>query len=502
MIIVHQLQIPVWMVSPMRRQVAALTVPALVPGSRSALSVGWSANSRLLFAGTVGGSIVVFDVQSREPLRCFKCPGGSPPRFLKAHPSVPTLVLVVPWIGMPWVLDWASGSAQVVPEAILPPPTCTKVSSLARGLLMRCDAVWSSARLDGHSSLFVFSARGDITRVRMGFVDDAVSRFHNAGHADLSGDNAAGEEDEGRATTDGAQRQRQGISGSEQRPQPHDNTSDAAGPTVTVADDIVMQPAAVRADNDSSDVHSKANLVIRISYRHTPEPIRAEHGQSLEIHRSNGGDDVACVAYGVAAVGAAAAGGVAGHVDAPTSDSATGAGADTSPSRGSAAVPPSKASTAPARKRGKQPRADAAAAAASVAGAAADKDGADDGASSSSSSASSADFILVTTQKGVLLYDCATLQPLQDAEYAEKVNRTPLVSDSDAVMRWCLRVLSLTAAGCSSKLHVVALGRARYRLRISGRSSFVYVMYRCYPWAMLPSCCHCMLTTLLPHSPP
>ena len=101
------MQVIIWEVAAIRTVVRTLTLPSALPGHRAILHLAWSANSRILFACTAGGLILCWDVERGLIARCFKAPVAGV-RSLKPHPTVTTLLLLIPSSGMPWVLDWAA----------------------------------------------------------------------------------------------------------------------------------------------------------------------------------------------------------------------------------------------------------------------------------------------------------------------------------------------------------------------------------------------------------
>ncbi len=160
--------------------------------------MAWSTSSRLLFAATTSGCVVVFDVTAARPLRVFRLPDGAMPRFLKPNPGDPRLLLVTTWKGMPFLVDWGSGltgglasgaasassasssssSAPVVgdgdggvviplDENLLPPPDGRRPRELlARGTPpLHVDACWG---LRGDcKTLFLASNRASLVRLRV-----------------------------------------------------------------------------------------------------------------------------------------------------------------------------------------------------------------------------------------------------------------------------------------------------------------------------------------------
>ena len=82
-----------------------ITGPAAVRGISH---IAWSANSRLLFAVTASAMLVtVWDVESGVVQRAVRATAAV--RFVKPHPLDSTLVLLVPWYGMPQLVDWTTG---------------------------------------------------------------------------------------------------------------------------------------------------------------------------------------------------------------------------------------------------------------------------------------------------------------------------------------------------------------------------------------------------------
>jgi hypothetical protein len=98
-------QIIVWDVAAARTVLRCFTLPASLPGARGVVSLAWAANSRVLFAVTQGGLLVAVDAASGAVLRALQPP--YPVRFVKPHPLCGHLLLLVPWVGMPWLLQWA-----------------------------------------------------------------------------------------------------------------------------------------------------------------------------------------------------------------------------------------------------------------------------------------------------------------------------------------------------------------------------------------------------------
>ena len=155
-------QVAIWDVGAVRQLVATLRVPPEFGSRRSVTSIAWSSNSRLLFAGTSGGYVHVWSVTTADGgllIRTFIPPmativtshdGASSTvsdknafaapvaeglqhaataiaiaaqsttpsqlaptvvRFIRPHPVDAALLLLVPWAGMPWLVDWMAGTS-------------------------------------------------------------------------------------------------------------------------------------------------------------------------------------------------------------------------------------------------------------------------------------------------------------------------------------------------------------------------------------------------------
>ena len=177
----------VWEVSSgARTLVRTLRPPPFAPTlrGRGISALAWAGSARILLAVSCGGVLVAYDVAAGLVLRVLLLAPvlgsvSGAPRALRSHPSEPTLALLVPTAGMPFLIDWGGGGeggAWQFSEALLPPPISKKVrAQLARrgtgtrgiGTVV-ADAAWApTLAAAAAGELFVATTRGDIVRLRV-----------------------------------------------------------------------------------------------------------------------------------------------------------------------------------------------------------------------------------------------------------------------------------------------------------------------------------------------
>jgi hypothetical protein len=199
----------VWEVSAgARTLVRTLRPPAAAPAlrGRGVAALAWVGSARLLLSASCGGVLVAHDVASGSVLRALLIApllggAGGAPRALRAHPTRPGLAILVPSIGMPFLVHWGGGgggagdggggggardggegaAALQLSEALLPPPVSKKQkAALARrgsgttafrvgASALVTDAVWApSLPAADAGEMVVVSSRGDMVRARAG----------------------------------------------------------------------------------------------------------------------------------------------------------------------------------------------------------------------------------------------------------------------------------------------------------------------------------------------
>lgn len=224
--------VEVYDVFPVRQVVRTLTLPPSLEGTSPTIClVAWACNSRFLFTGTLGGVIAVWDVLKLRLLRAFKPPSAT--RAIRPHPICPSLLLLVPLEGLPWVVQWTraldmhdnvasspvistgaassrsaakdetEGWAWQIDESVLPPPrggghgrwsnraagTATNSNSSSSGIAansgagggsgtsknaLRCDAAWHSRH---GRSLYLVTSRSDLAVLRVSAVEEELDRI-------------------------------------------------------------------------------------------------------------------------------------------------------------------------------------------------------------------------------------------------------------------------------------------------------------------------------------
>ena len=152
-------------------------------GARAVATLAWSGSSRVLFVASMDGLLVAHDVGAGAALRAWSLGPvlgvGVAPRRLRPHPSNLGTLIIVPTAGMPWLVDvCGGGGVRQLSESLLPPPISKKMrTALARrgatgagrgSSALFCDAAWVPSGEGARADVFIFTSRGDVTRLRIG----------------------------------------------------------------------------------------------------------------------------------------------------------------------------------------------------------------------------------------------------------------------------------------------------------------------------------------------